>query len=112
MKSLGALAQETRLAVYRLLVKRGPQGYTPGELAAKLSIPAPTLSFHLKQLQHTSLIAARREGRSLIYSANFAHMRGLIDFLTDHCCSLADDGCSSDCSQPAVVPVPPRKKRA
>jgi DNA-binding transcriptional ArsR family regulator len=112
VRALAALAQESRLAIYRLLVKRGPQGYTPSELAAKLGLPAPTLSFHLKQLQHTGLLTARREGRFLFYSASIPHMNRLVGFLTDHCCSLADEGCTTDCGQPLIVPVPPRRKRA
>ena len=112
VRSLGALAQESRLAIYRLLVKRGPQGYTPGDLVVKLGLPAPTLSFHLKQLQHTGLLTARREGRFLFYSASIPHMNRLVGFLTDHCCSLADDGCSTDCGQPSVESAPARRKRA
>ena len=69
--SLAALAQESRLALFRLLVKRGPEGYTPTELTEKLGVPAPTLSFHLKELQRAGLIEARREGRHLFYRPNF-----------------------------------------
>ena len=98
VQALGALAQDSRLAVFRLLVKRGPQGYTPGDLAEKIEIPAPTLSFHLKELQRADLLGVRREGRFLHYSANFATMQGLIDFLTEKCCSLADVECDSTCA--------------
>jgi DNA-binding transcriptional ArsR family regulator len=103
--ALGALAHELRLSVFRELVKRGPEGYTPGDLIAKLGIPAPTLSFHLKELQRAGLVDVRRDGRFLYYSANFATMHGLVDFLTEKCCSLADDECD-----PACVPSP--RKRA
>ena len=95
--ALGALAQESRLAVFRLLVKRGPDGYSPGELAEKLQIPGPTLSFHLKELLRAELIASRREGRSLYYSANFDTMHGVVDFLSENCCSLADEACDTQC---------------
>jgi DNA-binding transcriptional ArsR family regulator len=95
--SLGALAQESRLSVFRLLVRRGPQGHTPGELAEKLMIPAPTLSFHLKELQHAGLVSARRQGRFLYYSASFERMRGLVAFLTEQCCSQADEPCDPEC---------------
>lgn len=96
--SLAALAQESRLAIYRLLVKRGPEGYNPGQLSAKLGIPAPTLSFHLKELLHAGLVKAQRDGRFLHYSANFQQMRELVGFLTENCCSDADEACGSDCN--------------
>lgn len=105
--ALGALAQESRLAIYRLLVKRGPDGYSPTALVAKIGIPAPTLSFHLKELQRAGLIASRREGRFLYYSANFERMRGLIGFLTDKCCSLSDRECDSAC-----VPMHAARRRS
>lgn len=95
--ALGALAQDSRLAVFRLLVKRGPEGYTPGDLAGKTDIPAPTLSFHLKELLRARLVTARREGRFLYYSANFDTMQSLIAFLTDQCCTLSDAACDSTC---------------
>ena len=104
--ALGALAQESRLAIYRLLVKRGPDGYSPTDLVVKIGIPAPTLSFHLKELQRAGLITSRREARFLYYSANFERMRGLIGFLTEKCCSLSDTECDSAC-----VPVPAARRR-
>ncbi len=106
--ALGALAQPSRLATFRLLVKRGPQGYTPGELTQKLGVPAPTLSFHLRELVRAGLIEARREGRFLYYSAAFERMRSLIDFLTDKCCSLSDAECGSACT-PATSSVKRRQ---
>lgn len=104
--ALGALAQGSRLAIFRALVKRGPQGYTPGDLIEKIAIPAPTLSFHLKELQRARLVASRREGRFLYYSANFEAMQELIGFLTEKCCSLSDVECDSTC-----VPVAATAKR-
>jgi DNA-binding transcriptional ArsR family regulator len=100
--ALGALAQESRLAVFRLLVKRGPSGYTPGELAEKLGIPAPTLSFHLKELQRVGLVQVLREGRYLNYTASFPLMDELLGYLTENCCSLADDAGASVCRPTAV----------
>lgn len=110
--SLAALAQESRLALFRLLVKRGPEGYTPTHLTEKLGVPGPTLSFHLKELQRAGLIEARREGRFLYYSPNFAHMNQLLEFLTDNCCSLADKDCGSACAPPETEAAQPKRKRA
>jgi DNA-binding transcriptional ArsR family regulator len=104
--ALGALAHESRLAIYRMLVKRGPDGYSPTDLVEKIGIPAPTLSFHLKELQRAGLTTSRREARFLYYSANFERMRGLIGFLTEKCCSLSDTECDSAC-----VPVPAARRR-
>ena len=91
------MASAPRLAVYRLLVKRGPEGYTPTELIERLEIPAPTLSFHLKSLANAGLIVSRRESRNLYYSPNFDRVRSLVGFLTENCCSLADEACDSSC---------------
>ena len=106
VSALGALASEARLAVFRLLVKRGPKGYTPSDLAARLDVPAPTLSFHLKELVRAGLLVSRRDGRNLYYSPDFARMKTLMAFLTDHCCSLSDDACDADCQ-----PVAPSSQR-
>ncbi len=109
ISALSALASEARLAVFRLLVKRGPDGYTPSELSDRLGVPAPTLSFHLKELVHAELIVSRREGRNLYYSPNLERMNALVGFLTENCCSLADAACGPDC-KPVVATV--RKVRA
>ena len=101
IEALGALASEPRLAVFRLLVRRGPEGYTPSELIQRLDIPAPTLSFHLKGLVQSGLVISRRKSRNLYYSPNFQRVRGLIGFLTENCCSLADEACDTNC-QPAA----------
>jgi ArsR family transcriptional regulator, arsenate/arsenite/antimonite-responsive transcriptional repressor len=107
---LSALAQESRLSLFRLLVKRGPEGYTPTQLSEKLAVPSPTLSFHLKELQRAGLIGARREGRFLFYSPNFAHMNELLGFLTDNCCSLADKDCGTGSCAVLAAEVPRRKR--
>lgn len=86
VQSLAALAQEMRLRVFRLLVVAGGDGLTPGQLSNKLDVAAPTLSFHLKELTHADLISQERDGRNLIYRANFDRMKHLLAFLTEHCC--------------------------
>ena len=85
--SLSALAQENRLDVFRLLVQAGPRGLPVGQVAGRLELAGPTLSFHLAQLRHAGLVVARRQGRSIIYAANFAAMNLLLDFLTQNCCA-------------------------
>jgi ArsR family transcriptional regulator, arsenate/arsenite/antimonite-responsive transcriptional repressor len=108
--SLAALAQESRLAIFRLLVKRGPEGYTPSQLGEKLDVASPTLSFHLKELQRAGLVVVRRDGRHLYYRPNFAHMNQLIGFLTDNCCVLADLACGPECV-PAAAQIPTSKRQ-
>lgn len=111
IESLAALAQESRLAIFRMLVKRGPEGYTPTQLGEKLSVASPTLSFHLKELQRAGLLDVRRNGRFLYYRANFSHMNQLIGFLTENCCVLADQGCSTECAPTsAEAPINKRKR--
>jgi ArsR family transcriptional regulator, arsenate/arsenite/antimonite-responsive transcriptional repressor len=109
---LSALAQESRLMLFRLLVKRGPDGYTPTHLMEQLGVPAPTLSFHLKELLRAGLIKARRDGRFLFYSPNFLHMNQLLEFLTDNCCSLADNNCGPACDVAVKEVVRPKRMRA
>lgn len=84
--ALAALAQESRLAVFRLLVQAGPAGLAASRIAELLAIPPSSLSFHLKELMHADMVNQKKEGRSLIYSANFNTMNGLVAFLTDNCC--------------------------
>jgi DNA-binding transcriptional ArsR family regulator len=84
--TLSALAQKSRLAVFRLLVKRGPEGYAAGEIGERLAIPGPTLSFHLKELARTGLVAPQPDGRFIWYRANLATMNGLVAYLTENCC--------------------------
>jgi DNA-binding transcriptional ArsR family regulator len=86
IEALAALAQETRLSLFRLLMQQGPQGMPAGEIAERLRIPAPTLSFHLAQLARAGLVSSRRAGRSIIYAADFTGMNGLIAYLTENCC--------------------------
>lgn len=86
VEALGALAQESRLDVFRLLVKHGPSGLPAGAIGEKLDIPAPTLSFHLSQLSRAGLVKSRRESRSIIYSADYDSIQGVINFLMENCC--------------------------
>jgi DNA-binding transcriptional ArsR family regulator len=86
VQALGALAQDSRLAVYRLLVQVGPEGLAASDIAERLGIPANTLSFHLKTLSQAHLVLARHEGRFVYYSANYEQMNTLLGFLTENCC--------------------------
>ena len=86
LSCLSALAHATRLAVFRVLVQQGPDGMPAGEIALRLSVPPPTLSFHLKELERAGLIRATRQQRQIIYAADFAGMRALIDFIMRDCC--------------------------
>jgi DNA-binding transcriptional ArsR family regulator len=84
--ALSALAQPSRLELFRLLVRRGPAGLPAGEIAERIGIPATTLSFHLGQLTRAGLLRARRHGRSIVYGADYARMGALVAFLSEHCC--------------------------
>ncbi|MGH8201007.1 MAG: ArsR/SmtB family transcription factor [Steroidobacteraceae bacterium] len=86
VEALAALAQHSRLLVYRLLVQAGPQGKAASVIAQALAIPANTLSFHLKTLSHAELVRSRQKGRFIYYSANYEQMNALLGFLTENCC--------------------------
>jgi DNA-binding transcriptional ArsR family regulator len=90
--ALAALAQETRLDIFRLLVRAGPTGLPAGEIAQRLGLAGPTASFHLKELRQAGLLAQRRDGRSLIYAAAYPAMTGLLTYLTENCCRGPDAG--------------------
>lgn len=92
--ALAALAHETRLDLFRLLVRAGPEGLPAGAIAEALEVPAATLSFHLKELRSAGVARCRREGRSLIYSPDFAAMNALVGFLSENCCE-GSGGCGS-----------------
>ncbi|MCQ9373212.1 helix-turn-helix domain-containing protein [Methyloversatilis sp. XJ19-13] len=96
IRSLSALAQEIRLRVFRALVVAGPDGMTPGALAEALGVAPTTLSFHLKELSHAGLIVPTREGRHLVYRADYAQMNALLGYLTENCCRGAS------CAEPAA----------
>jgi DNA-binding transcriptional ArsR family regulator len=102
VRALGALAQETRLSIFRQLVQAGPTGLAAGEIASAVGASPANLSFHLKELAHAGLVRSRQEGRYVFYSAHYPHMNQLIAYLTEHCCER-DGGCA---------PCPPEKTKA
>ncbi|AVR99190.1 ArsR/SmtB family transcription factor [Pseudoduganella armeniaca] len=89
LAALAALAQESRLAIFRLLVQAGPDGLAASRIAEQLQIAPSSLSFHLKELSHANLLSSRQDGRFVIYAAQFSTMNGLIGFLTENCCGGA-----------------------
>ncbi|MGV7240259.1 metalloregulator ArsR/SmtB family transcription factor [Caballeronia sp. LjRoot29] len=95
VKALAALAQETRLATFRLLVTAGPEGMSAGAISESLGLAAPTLSFHLKELAHSGLIEGTAQGRFVMYRAQYGHMQALIDFLMENCCAAEGLGCAA-----------------
>jgi ArsR family transcriptional regulator len=108
VKSLGALAQATRLEVFRLLVKAGPAGLAAGRIGEALGVAPATLSFHLKELAQAGLVEARQDRRFIYYSADFERMNGLLAFLTENCC----EGSAAGCAVPACPPAPKGRRRA
>jgi len=106
--SLSALAQETRLAIFRMLVEAGAQGLAAGAIAERLGIPASSLSFHLAELHRAGLLTQRRESRSLIYSADYRAMNALLGYLTENCCG----GNPSACAPALNRSVPPQARGA
>jgi ArsR family transcriptional regulator, arsenate/arsenite/antimonite-responsive transcriptional repressor len=99
VKALSALAQETRLSIFRLLVQAGESGLAAGEIAKELSIANATLSFHLKELTYAGLITPRQESRFIFYAANFKAMNELLGFLTENCCAGAACGVETPCCE-------------
>ena len=104
VQALAALAQESRLALFRLLVQTGPSGLPAGEIGTELGIAPATLSFHLKELARASLITARQDGRYIYYAANFAQMAALLGFLTENCCARDGMSCAPSGCNPAAAP--------
>ncbi len=92
LAALGALAQETRLDIYRLLVQAGPEGLPAGQIGERLGLPSATLAFHLKDLKNAKLATCTRHGRSLIYAAEYRVMNALLFFLTENCCGRPTTG--------------------
>ena len=108
LAALAALSQRTRLDVFRFLVEAGPEGAAVGSIADALRVPAPPLSFHLKELSHAELVTSKQEGRFIRYAANFAAMSGLVAYLTENCCRGQPDLCVPSC---APKKSSPRRKR-
>jgi DNA-binding transcriptional ArsR family regulator len=106
--ALAALAQESRLDVFRLLVQAGPEGLAAGAVAEKLALAPNTLSFHFDRLRNAGLVTCTRNGRSLIYAARYETMNGLLGYLTENCC----EGVPAACAPAACAPAPSRKSRA
>lgn len=107
LAALAALAQDTRLAVFRYLVEAGPEGVTVGRIGETLDIAPATLSFHLKELSHAGLVQSRQESRFYWYSANYEAMNGLIAYLTENCCRGQPEAC---CPPARTDGVAKRKK--
>src|SRR5215471_16982451 len=104
--ALAALAQDNRLAVFRLLVQAGPEGMAAGEVAEALNLAPNTLTFHFDRLRVAGLVTVRRDGRSMIYAAQYEAMNALLGYLTENCCEGSKDACA-----PAAECRPARKKR-
>jgi ArsR family transcriptional regulator len=105
ISALAALAQDVRLAIFRLLVQVGPEGMAASKIGAHLGIPPSSLSFHLKELTHAQLIAPKHAGRFVIYAASFETMNGLIGFLTENCCggNPCSPVCTTDCATEEIA---------
>jgi ArsR family transcriptional regulator, arsenate/arsenite/antimonite-responsive transcriptional repressor len=112
--ALAALAQETRLGVYRLLVEHAPEGLPAGQVAERLGIPPASLSFHLKELTHAGLIVPRPDGRFVWYSADLDAMHGVVGYLTENCCrssAVCDPKCAPNPRPIATAVATPAKRR-
>lgn len=109
LAALAALAQDTRLAVFRYLVEAGPEGVTVGRIGEALEVAAATLSFHLKELSRAGLVSGRQESRFVWYSANYEAMNGLVAYLTENCCKGQPQACGVVCA-PAKKPAASRRK--
>ena len=110
IEALGALAHQHRLAVYRLLVERGPQGLPAGAVGEGIGLVPSSLTFHLQALQRAGLVVQCREGRQLIYSADFDAMNGLVGYLTENCCAGGDQACAATC-KPLSAPRTTKRAR-
>jgi DNA-binding transcriptional ArsR family regulator len=112
LAGLGALANEHRLTLFRLLVAKGPKGLSAGEIAERLGIAPSSLTFHIQALTRAGLVVQTRNGRQLIYSADFGAMNALIGFLTENCCRDAGADCSQVCAPSEARQPAARRRRA
>jgi ArsR family transcriptional regulator, arsenate/arsenite/antimonite-responsive transcriptional repressor len=113
--ALAALAQETRLSVFRLLVQAGPEGIPAGRIGEELEVAPATLSFHLKELSHAGLLTSRQNGRFIYYAVDFERMAGLMTFLTQNCCQGMPQECLTIVETAlgrCCVPSQPKRKTA
>jgi ArsR family transcriptional regulator, arsenate/arsenite/antimonite-responsive transcriptional repressor len=108
--ALGALGQESRLDIFRVLIEKGPQGLPAGDIGERLGLPPPTLSFHLNQLRYAGLVSSRRESRSIIYTANYKTMNSLLTFLTENCCADRTEICAAGACDAAKTVEPTDRK--
>ncbi len=108
VSALAALAQEHRLAIFRLLVQAGPQGLPAGQVAGELKLAPNTLTFHFDRLRLAGLVTQRREGRSMIYAAQFETMNALLGFLTENCCQ----GSAEQCAPALCAPAKPKAAKS
>jgi ArsR family transcriptional regulator, arsenate/arsenite/antimonite-responsive transcriptional repressor len=108
VEALAALAHESRLGVYRLLVEAGPEGLKAGTLAARLKLPPSSLTFHLQNLHRAGLVTQERRSREVIYAADFGVMNGLVGYLTENCCGGDASACGVQCA-PASEPKKTKK---
>src|SRR6266700_3274062 len=108
--ALSALAHEHRLAIYRLLVERGPEGLPAGAIGEGVGLQPSSLTFHLQNLQRAGLITQQRASRQLIYSADFDAMDGLVGYLTENCCSRRGNECATAC-KPAATKARNKSRR-
>jgi ArsR family transcriptional regulator, arsenate/arsenite/antimonite-responsive transcriptional repressor len=111
LAALAALAQDNRLDIFRLLVEAGPDGLSAGKISEQLGLAPNTLTFHFDRLRDAGLVTVRREGRSMIYAAQFATMNGLLAYLTENCCQGAAEKCAAETCAPIAACKPARAKR-
>lgn len=109
--AFAALSQETRLGIVRMLVKAGPVGMAAGAIAERAEVSSSNVSFHLKELEHAGLVSQRRESRSIIYSAHYDALRGIIEFLMKDCCAGHPEICTPALAKACCIPTPVKRRK-